>query len=54
VTGTKFNNDAVTNLMNFFKMNLFWAALLKKLQNGVAQKDQTMITLEEMYDIYTT
>jgi hypothetical protein len=54
MTAEKYNKDIIANLMNFFKMQLFWAALPHKFHNVVAQKEHTRIMLEEMYDVTTT
>jgi hypothetical protein len=43
-TAEKYKNNAVNNTIQFFKMQLFQAALPGKLHNMVVQKDQTTIT----------
>jgi hypothetical protein len=53
-TAEKFKNDAVNNAMQFFKIQLFLAALPEELHNVVPQRDQTTITLDDMYCISTT
>jgi hypothetical protein len=53
-TATKWRNNSVSNAMQFFKMQLFWAALPGEIHNVVAQEDQTNITLDDMYQIATT
>jgi hypothetical protein len=40
--------------MQFFKMQLFQAALPCKICNVVAQQNQTTVTVDEMYRIVTT
>jgi hypothetical protein len=46
VTATKWKNDSVNNVMQFFKMQLFWAALPGDICKVVAQHDQNSITLD--------
>jgi hypothetical protein len=53
-TFRKFITDHTANMMNFFKMNLFWAALTPELQGVIAQKDQEDMTIKKMYRIATT
>ncbi len=48
-TFRKFITDHTANMMNFFKMNLFWAALTPELQGVIAQKDQEDMTIKKMY-----
>ena len=45
-TATKWKNDAVNNMLQFFKMQLFRAALPGDLRKAVAQHNQNMITLD--------
>jgi len=52
-TATKWRNDLENNAMQFFKMQLFRAALPGEIRHVVAQKDQTHITLDDMYQIAT-
>jgi hypothetical protein len=40
--------------INFFKMNLFKAALTPELRAVVAQQDQETITIKRMYQVATT
>jgi hypothetical protein len=40
-------------MLQFFKMQLFRAALLGDLQKAVAQHNQNTITLDDMYQIAT-
>jgi hypothetical protein len=40
--------------VNFFKMNLFKAALTPELRSVVAQQDQDTITIKKMYQVATT
>ncbi len=41
-------------MFNFFKMNLFKAALTPKLRSVVAQQDQETMTIKKMYQVATT
>ncbi len=50
---TKWKNDSVNNAMQFLKMQLFWAALPGDIRKVVAQHDQNMITLDDMYQVAT-
>jgi len=52
-TATKWKNDAVNNMLQFFKMQLFRAALPGDLRKAVAQHNQNMITLDDMYQVAT-
>jgi len=52
-TAEQWNRDTV-NVMQFFKMQLFWAALPSELCHVVAQRDHTTIMMDDMYDIATT
>jgi hypothetical protein len=45
-------NDAMW--VNFFKMNLFKAALTPELRSVVAQQEQETITIKRMYQVATT
>jgi hypothetical protein len=47
-TATQWKNDTVNNMLQFFKMQLF-----RDLRKAVAQHDQTMITLDDMYQVAT-
>ena len=40
--------------VNFFKMNLFKAALTPELRSVVAQQEQETITIKRMYQVATT
>ncbi len=40
--------------INFFKMNLFKAALMPELRSVVAQQEQETITIKRMYQVATT
>ncbi len=51
---TKWKSNYVNNLMQFFKMQLFRAALPGDIHKVVAQHDQNSITLEDMYQVTTT
>jgi hypothetical protein len=53
-TTTKWKNDSVYNVMQFFKIQLFWAALPGDLHKVVMQHNQNTMTLDEMYEIVTT
>jgi hypothetical protein len=44
-TAETYKDDAVSNMMHFFKMQLFQAALPHKLRSLVTQKDHTRIML---------
>ncbi len=44
----------MNNAMQFLKIQLFWAALPAEIHHVVAQKDQTNITLDDIYQIATT
>ncbi len=50
---TKWKNDSVNNGMQFLKMQLFRAALPGDILKVVAQHDQNMITLDDMYQVAT-
>jgi hypothetical protein len=50
-TATKWRNDSVNNAMQFFKMQLFWAALPADILKVVAQNT---MALDNMYQITTT
>jgi len=52
-TATQWKNDAVNNMLQFFKMQLFWAALPGDLQKAVTQHNQNTITLDNMYQVAT-
>jgi hypothetical protein len=41
-------------MFNYFKMNLFKAALTSDLRSMVAQQDQTSIMIKKMYRVATT
>jgi hypothetical protein len=53
-TTKKYKNNNVNKVMQIFKIQLYQAALPSKLQNVVAQKDQTTIILDNVYGIATT
>jgi hypothetical protein len=40
--------------INFFKMNLFKAALTSEIRSVVAQQEQETITIKRMYQVATT
>jgi hypothetical protein len=40
-------------MLQFFKMQLFWASLPGDLRKAMAQHDQTTITLDDMYQVAT-
>jgi len=48
-TATKWRNDSVNNAIQFFKMQLFWAALPGGIQNIMAQRNLNTLILDEMY-----
>ncbi len=50
---TRWKNDTVNNMLQFFKMQLFWASLQGDLRKAVAQHDKTTITLDDMYQVAT-
>jgi len=50
-TATKWKNDAVNNMFQFFKMQLFRAALPGYLRKAVTQHNQNTITLDDMYQV---
>ncbi len=52
-TATKWKNDSVINVMQFFKMQLFRAALTRDLRKAVAQHNQNTTTLDDMYQVAT-
>jgi hypothetical protein len=52
-TATQWKNDMVNNMLQFFKMQLFRASLTGDLRKAMAQHDQTMITLDDMYQVAT-
>jgi hypothetical protein len=52
-TATKWKNDAVNNMFQFFKMQLFRAALPGYLRKAVTQHNQNTITLDDMYQVAT-
>jgi hypothetical protein len=41
-------------MFNFFKMNLFKAALIPDLRSVMAQQDQETMTIQKMYKVATT
>jgi hypothetical protein len=47
-------NDSVNNAMQFFKMQVFWAALPADILKVVTQYDQNTMALDDMYQITTT
>jgi hypothetical protein len=53
-TATKQKNNSINNMMQFFKMQLFRAALSGDIRKVVAQHDQNSITLDDMYKVATT
>jgi len=53
-TTTKWRNKSVNNTMQFFKMQLFQAALPGDICKVVAQHNQNTMTLDNMYQIATT
>ncbi len=52
-TATQWKNDAVNNMLQFFKMQLFRAALPRDLRKAVTQHNQNTITLDDMYQVAT-
>jgi hypothetical protein len=48
------NTIRTANVMNFFKMNLFRAALHAEFRIVVTQQDQNELTLTQIYKIATT
>jgi len=52
-TATQWKNDAVNNMFQFFKMQLFRAALPGDLWKAVAQHNQNTITLDDVYQVAT-
>jgi hypothetical protein len=48
-TTTKWRNDSVNDVMPFFKMQLFWAALPGDICKVMAQHDHNTMTLDDMY-----
>jgi hypothetical protein len=52
-TATKWRNDSANNAFQFFKMQLFWAALPGEIHQVITQKDLT-ITLNDIYTAATT
>jgi len=52
-TATKWKNDSDNNMLQFFKMQLFRAALPGDLQKAVTQHNQNTITLDNMYQVAT-
>jgi hypothetical protein len=52
-TARKWRNNSVNNAMQFFKMQLFWAALPGDICKVVAQQNPNTITLDDMYQIAT-
>jgi hypothetical protein len=53
-TATKWKHNSVNNVMQFFKMQLFWAALPGDIRKVMVQHDQNSITLDDMYQVATT
>ncbi len=53
-TFCKFKKQYTAMMFNFFKMNLFKAALTPELRSVVAQQDQDTITIKKMYQVATT
>jgi hypothetical protein len=51
---TKCRNYSLNNALQFFKMQLFWAALPGEICHLITQKDQTNITLNSMYKSATS
>jgi hypothetical protein len=52
-TATQWKNDTVNNMLQFLKMQLFRASLPGDLRKAVAQHDQNIITLDDMYQVAT-
>jgi len=52
-TVTKWKNDSVNNVMQFFNMHLFWAGLPGNIWKVVAQHNQNTSTLDDMYQVAT-
>jgi hypothetical protein len=53
-TATRWKKNSVNNVMQFFKMQLFQAALPGDIRKVVTQHDQNSITLDDMYQVATT
>ncbi len=49
-----FKKQYTAMMFNFFKMNLFKAALTLELRSVVAQQDQDLMTIKRMYQVATT
>jgi hypothetical protein len=52
-TATQWKNDAVNNMLQFFKIQLFRAAQPRDLRKAVTQHNQNTITLDDMYQVAT-
>ncbi len=53
-TATKWRNDSVNKVMQFFKTQIFRAALPANICKIVAQHDQNTLTLDDIFQIATT
>jgi hypothetical protein len=49
-----FKKQYTAMMFNFFKMNLFKAALTPELRSVIAQQDQDTMTIKKMYQVATT
>jgi len=52
-TATQWKNNTVNKMLQFFKMQLFRASLPGDLRKAMAQHDQAMIRLDDMYQVAT-
>jgi len=52
-TATQWKNDTFNKMLQFFKMQLFRASLPGDLRKAMAQHDQAMIRLDDMYQVAT-
>jgi hypothetical protein len=54
VSSVIFSKFATDHMMNFFKMNLFWAVLTPDLRGVITQQEQENMTIKKMYRIAIT
>jgi hypothetical protein len=52
-TARQWTNNTANNMLQFFKMQIFRASLPGDLRKALAQHDQTMMTLDDMYQVAT-
>ncbi len=52
-TATQWKNDTFNKMLQFFKMQLFRTSLPGDLRKAMAQHDQAMIRLDDMYQVAT-